>query len=150
MDPRKQPSVPRVYIGGSGLFSTCGDYVKFMQAILRRGQGILSERSVDLMTANQIGNLRAGILKTAIPTLSADVDFHPGASDRFTFGFLLNPEAYPGGRAAGSLAWAGIGNTLYWIDPKSDRCAVLMMHFVPFVHPEAMGLLADFERAVYA
>jgi CubicO group peptidase (beta-lactamase class C family) len=150
MDPRKQPNVPRVFVGGSGLFSTCADYVKFMQAILRRGKGILTERSVQLMSTNQTGDLRAGVLKTAIPGLSADVDLHPGASDRYTYGFLLNQDAYPGGRAAGSLAWAGIGNTFYWIDPKNDRCAVLMMQFLPFVHKEAVGLLGDFERAVYA
>ena len=51
---------------------------------------------------------------------------------------------------AGSLAWAGIFNTFFWIDPKQSTCAVLMMQFLPFVDPEAMGLLGDFERAVYS
>ena len=54
------------------------------------------------------------------------------------------------GRAAGSLAWAGIANTFYWIDPKRKICAVIMMQFLPFVDQEAVGLLGDFERAVYA
>ncbi|HXS29166.1 MAG TPA: hypothetical protein VN730_16035, partial [Steroidobacteraceae bacterium] len=59
-------------------------------------------------------------------------------------------KAYPDGRSAGSLAWAGIFNTFYWIDPRKDLCAVIMMQFLPFVDEQAVGLLRDFERAVYA
>ena len=76
--------------------------------------------------------------------------FIPGVTDGFTYGFLINKTAYPGGRSAGSLAWAGIENTFYWIDPKRSLCAVIMMQFFPFVDKEAVGLLSDFEKAVYA
>jgi CubicO group peptidase (beta-lactamase class C family) len=156
-DERRLPTPPREYNGGGGLFSTCGDYVRFMQMILRHGARdgstsrgeILTARSVTLMSTNQIGGIRAGILKTANPAVSADGDFHPGFTDKYTLGFLLNPEPYEGGRAAGSLAWAGIFNTFYWIDPTRDRCAVIMMQFLPFVDKEAVGMLRDFERAVY-
>jgi hypothetical protein len=41
-------------------------------------------------------------------------------------------------------------NTFYWIDLKRGICAVLLMQFLPFVDKEAVGLLGDFERAVYA
>ena len=58
--------------------------------------------------------------------------------------------AYPGGRSAGSLAWAGVYNTFYWIDPPRGICAVIMMQFLPFVDEEAVGLLGEFERSVYA
>jgi CubicO group peptidase (beta-lactamase class C family) len=102
------------------------------------------------MTSNQIGTLTAGRLKTQRPLLSRDVDLHPGAADRWGFGFLINEAAYPGGRSAGSLAWAGVFNTFYWIDPTSDLCAVIMMQFLPFVDEQAVALLGDFERAVYA
>jgi len=62
----------------------------------------------------------------------------------------MNPKAYPGGRSAGSLAWAGVDNTYYWIDPKRGLCAVIMMQFLPFADKEAVSLLGEFERAVYA
>ena len=62
----------------------------------------------------------------------------------------INEEAYPDGRSAGSLAWAGIFNTFYWIDLRKDLCAVVMMQFLPFVDEQAVGLLRDFERAAYA
>jgi CubicO group peptidase (beta-lactamase class C family) len=89
-------------------------------------------------------------MRSFMPHLSNDIDLHPGESDRYTFGFLLNPKAYPGGRSAGSLAWAGIFNTYFWIDPKRNLCAVLMMQFLPFADKEALGLLQEFERSVYA
>jgi len=98
---------------------------------------------------NQIGGLSAGKLKTFAPNVSSDVDVHPGAIDKWGLGFLINETAYPGGRTAGSLAWAGVYNTFYWIDPARGISGVIMMQFLPFVDKEAVGLLGDFERAVY-
>ena len=154
-DPRKLPDPPKAFNGGGGLYSTASDYVRFMQMILRHGRGedkqeILQPGTVEMMTSNQIGQLSAGKLKTAMPGRSSDVDFHPGFGDKFGYGFLINTTAYEGGRSAGSLAWAGIENTFYWIDPRRSLCAVAMMQFFPFGDREAMGLLRDFERAVYA
>jgi methyl acetate hydrolase len=152
---RALPATPAAFNGGGGLYSTAGDYVKFMQMILRHGRGegntrILQPKTVALMTSNQIGPLGAGKLKTQRPNISSDVDVHPGAIDKWGLGFLINTVAYPGGRSAGSLAWAGVDNTFYWIDPKRQICAVLMMQFLPFVDTEAVAMLGEFEKAVYA
>jgi methyl acetate hydrolase len=154
-DPRTMPVPPKAFNGGGGLFSTAPDYVLFMQMILKQGRGpnnaqILQPKTVAMMTTNQIGDVSAGKLKTFRPTISSDVDFHPGVTDGFTYGFLINKTAYQGGRSAGSLAWAGVENTFYWIDPRRSLCAVVMMQFFPFVDSQAVGLLGDFEKAVYA
>jgi CubicO group peptidase (beta-lactamase class C family) len=151
---RAVPPAPKAYNGGGGLYSTAPDYVRFMQMILKQGRGpgstqILQAKTVALMTTNQIGEVSAGKLKTYRPEISSDVDFHPGMTDGFTYGFLINKAGYAGGRSAGSLAWAGVENTFYWIDPKRSLCAVVMMQFFPFVDKEAVGLLGDFEKAVY-
>jgi methyl acetate hydrolase len=154
-NPRKQPAPPKAFNGGGGLYSTAPDYVRFMQMILRRGEGadravILQPKTVDMMATIQTGDLSAGKLKTARPTISSDVDFHPGFKDGFGFGFLINSVAYDGRRSAGSLAWAGIWNTYFWIDPKKDVAGVIMMQFLPFADKEGLAVLGDFERAVYA
>jgi methyl acetate hydrolase len=154
-NPRLMPDAPRAFNGGGGLYSTAADYVRFMQMILRRGRAadgtqILQAATVESMTTNQVGTLSAGKLKSVVPSRSSDADFHPGFTDGFTFGFLYNHQAYEGGRSAGSLAWAGIQNTFFWIDPKRDLCAVLLMQFMPFCDARAVALLRDFERAVYA
>jgi CubicO group peptidase (beta-lactamase class C family) len=154
-DPRNLPKPPKAFNGGGGLHSTAGDYVRFMQMILRRGSGqngeqILQAKTVDMMATNQIGELSAGKLKTARPDISSDVDCHPGFKDGFGFGFLINSKAYEGGRSAGSLAWAGIANTYFWIDPGKGVAGVIMMQYLPFADKEALAVLGDFERAVYA
>jgi methyl acetate hydrolase len=155
-NPRTQPAPPKQYNGGGGLSSTAADYVRFLQMFLNKGVGpegrrILEAKTVELMSSNQTGGIQAGgKMKTFMPNLMKDFELHPGGSDRYTFGFLLNPEPYPGGRSAGSLAWAGIFNTFFWIDPKRDLCAVLMMQLLPFADQEALGLLGEFEKAVYA
>jgi len=154
-DARTQPGVPKTFGGGGGLYSTVNDYVRFTQMILRKGRGpdgeeILKPKTVELMTANQIGPLAVEELKPTDLSVSAPVNMHPGAVDKYTFGFLMNPAAYAGGRSAGSLAWAGIDNTFYWIDPHRKLTAVIMMQFLPFVDPAAVAMLGDFEKAVYA
>jgi methyl acetate hydrolase len=153
-DSRTLPAPPKAYNGGGGLFSTAPDYILFMQMILHHGKGpqgqILQPKTVAMMTTNQIGDISAGKLKTFRPTISSNVDFHPGVTDGFTYGFLINKTGYQGGRSAGSLAWAGVENTFYWIDPKRAMCAVVMMQFFPFVDSQAVGLLSDFEKAVYS
>ena len=153
-EDRQLPPPPKAFNGGGGLYSTASDYVRFMQMILRRGRGrntaqILQPKTVRLMEVNQIGDLTAGKMKSYRPTVSSDVDIQPGFTEKWGLGFLINTTAYPRGRSAGSLAWAGIANTFFWIDPKRSLCAVLMMQFLPFVDREAVGLLADFERSVY-
>jgi methyl acetate hydrolase len=154
-NPRVPPPTPKEFNGGGGLFSTTGDYVRFMQMILGKGQGnnkarILQPKTVESMEINQIGSATAGKMKSLRPSLSSDVDIQPGATEKWGLGFLINTTAYNGGRSAGSLAWAGLFNTFYWIDPKRSLCAVLMMQFLPFVDKEAVGLLGDFEHAVYS
>jgi CubicO group peptidase (beta-lactamase class C family) len=151
---RKLPSTPRSFNGGGGLYSTAGDYVRFMQMILSDGRGpnnvqILRPATIEHMRTNQIGQLTAGKMKSCKPEVSADVDMPPGQTGKWGLGFLINTKPYPGGRAAGSLAWAGIHNTFFWIDTQRRRCGVLMMQYLPFVEEQAIGLLGDFERAAY-
>ena len=136
------------------MYSTAADYVRFMQMILNHGTGpdtvrILQVKTVDSMGTNQIGELTAGKMKSFKPETSSEVDMQPGHTEKWGLGFLINTTAYEGGRSAGSLAWAGLYNTFYWIDPKRRRCAVILMQYLPFVDREAVALLNEFERAIY-
>lgn len=153
--PRKQQDPPKVFWGGSGLKSTVGDYTRFMQMILRHGAGadnqrILQAKTVGMMSTNQIGKISAGTMRNFFPAQGwHDIIFHPGFTDGFSLGFLVNATAYKGGRSAGSLAWAGGWNSFYWIDPPRGLCAVIMMQFQPFYDRAAVEVLKDFERLVY-
>jgi CubicO group peptidase (beta-lactamase class C family) len=153
-DKRKLPGRPKEFNGGGGLYSTAADYLAFMQMILNHGAGpngvrILKPETVDSMLANQIGELTAGKMRSNRPDISSDVDIPPGQTGKWGLGFLINPTPYTNGRSSGSGAWAGVFNTFYWIDPKADRCGVILMQFLPFVDKEAVGMLDEFETAVY-
>ena len=114
------------------------------------GAMMLRPETVAMMAQNQIGDLEAADnVQTVNPSLSNDFDFMPESRDRFGLGFLINTEPVRGGRSAGSLAWAGLYNTYYWIDQEQEICAVLMTQIVPFFDAEVLRLLDGFERAIY-
>jgi CubicO group peptidase (beta-lactamase class C family) len=144
---------PKVFSGGGGIYSTAPDYLTLLQALLNKGslQGatILRPETVALMAKNQIGDIEAGILKTTSPALSNDVDFFPGNRLRWGFGSMINLDPVEGGRKAGSLTWAGLYNTYYWIDPASDVAGVIMMQILPFADTRALNVYRRFERGIY-
>ena len=140
--------------GGGGLFSTAGDYTRFLQSILGggelHGRRILSAESVELMAQNHIGDLNVSkIIESSAPTLSNDVEFMPGIEKEFGLGFLINVDAIPDGRSAGSLSWAGMYNSYYWIDREKNICAVLITQILPFYDADVVALVGEFETAVY-
>jgi CubicO group peptidase (beta-lactamase class C family) len=144
---------PKVFSGGGGIYSTAPDYLTLLQALLNkgslRGATILQPDTVALMSKNQIGDIRAGIMKTTNPALSNDVDFFPGNRLRWGFGSMINLDPVEGGRKAGSLTWAGLYNTYYWIDPTSGVAGVIMMQILPFADTRALEVYRQFERGVY-
>jgi CubicO group peptidase (beta-lactamase class C family) len=145
-----EPRPPAFESGGGGLLGTAQDYTKFVQMILSGGGQVLKRATVEEMACNQVGRIKAGLLKTTMPQYSLDADFHPGHDDRWGLGFLLNETAYEGGRSAGSLAWAGLANTFFWIDRTKGVAGILLMQMLPFFDPKCIAALREFERAVYS
>ena len=142
-------------MGGGGLYGTAPDYLRFCRMVLNGGAldgaRILSPGTVEDLGRNQMGDLLVGPLATAQPGASNHAEFFPGQRKRWSLAFMLNEEAHPqGGRAPGSMAWAGLGNTYYWIDPTHDRCGVLLTQTLPFADAKILELFAAFERAVHA
>lgn len=140
--------------GGGGLVSTASDYLLFTRMLLNNGSlnavQILRPDTVESMSNNQIGALSVETLETANTMLSADVDFYPGIRKSWGLGFLINEEPIPGGRSAGSLSWAGLFNSHFWIDPASQKTGVIMMQVLPFFHEACLTTYQRFEAAVYS
>src|SRR5260370_37650405 len=89
-------------------------------------------------------------LRSSVPQLPKDPIRTPGSLDRFALGFGTNSKPVEGGRSRGSLAWAGIFTTFFWIDPPRKTCTVIMMQILPFSDDAAYSVVEHFERAVYA
>jgi|TARA_B110000438_G_scaffold302136_1_gene358910 CubicO group peptidase (beta-lactamase class C family) len=139
--------------GGGGLYSTAADYGKFMKTLLNEGKfeekHILSSETVKLMSENQLGELRVPPMLSTDYFLSADTDFLPGIEKSWGLSFLINEENNPGGRDKGSLSWAGLCNTYFWIDSTNEIAAALLCQVLPFAHPPVIELLSRFEKAIY-
>ena len=147
------PQEPEFEMGGGGLYGTAGDYLKFIRMILNGGKAngkqVLRPETVKTMSANHIGTVLVGPLKTAIPSLSNDVDVFPGMAKKWGLSFLINTEKAPTGRSAGSLAWAGLANTYFWIDPTKGIGGVYLSQVLPFADKKSLPLCGEFETAVY-
>jgi methyl acetate hydrolase len=149
------PTTPNPpFRGDGGLYSTAHDYGLFMRMLLNRGHlgkvRILSERSVQLMSANQIGAVVVSQQPVAIPATSKPFPLGAG-HDKFGLGFQIaaqGPDTTKY-RRAGSLSWAGIFNTEFWIDPHSGIAGVLLMQYLPFYDDGAIRALRDFEATTY-
>ena len=73
----------------------------------------------------------------------------PGRHAQWGLSFLINPEPLPTGRSAGSLAWAGLANSYYWIDPVKQVAGVYATQLLPFYDAQAVSLFGAFESVVY-
>lgn len=145
---------PEFHMGGGGLYSTAADYIRFTQMILNKGRGngnqLLKAETVAAMSQNQMGDLNMTKLATAAPIYSNDVDLYPDQVKKWGLSFMINTAATAEGRSAGSLAWAGLANTYYWIDPARDVTGVILMQLLPFADAKCLQAFAGFERGVYA
>ena len=136
--------VPEFFNGGGGLYSTASDYLAFVRAILNGGGGILKPETVALMGQNHIGALNVQPMLSQNNEVSCDVDLFPGMAVKWGLSFLINTQDVPGRRSAGSLAWAGVRNTYYWIDPARRVGGVFMTQVLPFADPITLGVLRGF------
>jgi CubicO group peptidase (beta-lactamase class C family) len=128
------PLVAGTYFsGGAGLSSTIKDYAVFLQMLLNKGEyngkKLLSRRTVELMTSNQIGDLSLG-------------------PDKFGLGFEITTVAGQAklGISEGSFAWGGYFATTYWVDPKEHLVCLLFMQQSPMRHSEIQD---KFKAMVY-
>lgn len=121
------------FSGGAGLSSTTKDYATFLQMLLNNGEyngkRILSRRTVELITANQIGTLNLG-------------------NNKFGLGFeIMTAEGQAElGISEGSFSWGGYFGTTYWADPKERIVGLLFMQQVPLSHGE---IQEKFKAMVY-
>jgi len=148
---RGRPEQPEFDGGGGGLLSTVKDYTKFTQMILRKGEyngaRVLKPATVELMSKNAMGAIDTTPLPAVVPHLTNAVDITDGMKWGLTF--MINEKRLPTGRSPGSLAWGGLMNSYYWIDPAKGIAGVYATQILPFCDVKSLKLFQDFETAVY-
>jgi CubicO group peptidase (beta-lactamase class C family) len=145
---------PEFHMGGGGLYGTAGDYIRFTQMILNKGRGngnqVLKPETVATMSQNNIGELVVTKMTSAALMYTNDVDLYPEMIKKWGLSFLITTDKTPEGRSAGSLAWAGLANTYFWIDPARDVSGVILMQVLPFADARCLEAFAGFERGIYS
>ena len=152
--PPEEPAPPDFFGGGGDAFSTGPDYLRLLRMVLAGGQldgvRVLRPETVAAMSRNQIGELTTGMLKSVDPAASHDVEFFPGMTKTWGLACQITSQDAATGRAAGSLSWAGLFNTYFWIDLIRRVTGVLLTQILPFGDPQVLDLFTEFERAIYA
>jgi len=148
------PSDADFHMGGGGLYSTAPDYLRFTRMILNGGSldgaRVLKEETVRLMGQNAIGGIEVPPFVSDNPAVALSAELFPGQVAKWGLSFVINTEDIPGCRAANSLAWAGVHNTFYWIDPTRKLTAVLLMQMLPANDPGVLKTLVGYEAGLYA
>ena len=113
------------------------------------GTRLLRADTIKLMGQNHIGNIHVEQQPTTNPLLSQPFPLGAGR-DTFGLGFqITGAHEDRSSRSQGSMSWAGIFNTEFWIDPARGVCGVLMMQYLPFYDADAIATLQGFEKRVY-
>ena len=121
IDPDYPVMNKHYFSGGAGLTSTAFDYAIFLQMLLNEGiyngKRILSPRTVELMTSNQL-------------------DFRYNGTNDFGLGFDIVTErgASISARNKGTFSWGGYYGTTYWADPKAKMVCLIMTQHTPNSH----------------
>jgi len=147
------PENPEFEMGGGGLYGTMPDYGRFIRMLLNGGEldgvRVLKAETVDRMCSNQIGELRVPAFSSCNPQISNDGEFFPG--DPKTWGLSFQINEVPGftGRPAGTLMWAGLANSYYWIDRRNGIGGAYLSQILPFGDSGSLELFYQLEQAVY-
>lgn len=114
-------SPPAFESGGSGAYSTAGDYLRFGLMVLGKGElggeRVAPRKLVELMTADHLG-----------PLAGTGPDYIPGPGYGFGFGFAVrtSPGMSPMPGSAGDLWWLGRAATCFFVDPQEELVAVML------------------------
>jgi len=152
--PVELPEEPEFWSGGGGCYSTAGDYMRFIRALLRGGEldgeRILQAETVDLMFTDHLhGAPLPDVMESAMPEFSNPVPKLP-VEQGFGLGLHVVSEDLPGMRRAGTGDWAGLANCYYWIDRRTGVGALALTQVLPFFDAKIIETVMGFELAVYA
>lgn len=146
------PEEHELEAGGSGLYSTPHDFSSFLEGFLE-GK-LVSRATLSEMFRPQLARKpQVTLNKHAYHPLTKNVfapEFPHGMDLNFGIGGVLNLSDVPGKRRAGSMAWSGLVNSRWWVDPKSRLTGVLVVNISPPGDPVVAKLYHELEQEVYA
>jgi CubicO group peptidase (beta-lactamase class C family) len=133
-DPEQSPyrRLRSYQSGAGGLVSTSGDYLRFCQMLLNRGEldsrRLIGRKTLDLMTANHLPG--QGVLADLATGGFGEVEFD-GVGFGLGFAVGNGPAATGTAGSVGEYFWGGAASTAFWVDPVEDLTVVFMTQLLP-------------------
>ncbi len=135
---------PGLESAGEGLYSTLGDYTRFLQMLALGGTldgvRILGRRTIENMATNHVP-----------PSILKDSGAQYFEDDDYGYGFLVSvktdntiTKCY---ETPGSFWWGGVAGTIARVDPKEKMTTVIMMQHHSAPQPAYVGQIM---QTVYA
>ncbi len=123
--PTFQTQGPKTFLsGGVGMVTTPYDYFRFAQMLLNKGEldgvRLVSRKTVELMTTNQIGKLSESTLHDE------------GWKFGLGLGIQADREHNVDAGDVGAFEWAGLYSTRFSVDPKEEKITIFMSQTHPF------------------
>ncbi|KAK4176770.1 beta-lactamase/transpeptidase-like protein [Triangularia setosa] len=153
--PLITPLEPPVESGGSGLFTTAVDYIKFLQALLQDANGkgnLLKKETVDELFRPQLDDKQKEDQAKILVGTGFAPDFDELTASEMSWGLTgaLNLVDLATGRKKGSMMWSGVVNPHWFIDPTTGIAATLIVSVLPFGDPVPGKLYKELESVVYS
>jgi CubicO group peptidase (beta-lactamase class C family) len=136
-DPEKSGyrTPPQLESGGGGLVSTVGDYLKFAQMLLNKGEyegkRYLGKKTVKFMTANHMGSVNANEGLTSLFNMLGNGYQVQGMGFGVTGSVVVNPALTGLPVSKGAFSWGGAASTHFWIDNKEDLIGIVHTQLLP-------------------
>lgn len=154
---------PYRFGGGHYMVSTLHDYSQVLLAMLNEGkhpttdQAILQPETVrnhvfkDYIPHVGCSSDGIGVVGVSlVPGLSNDGEMLKGVKKGWSAGLMINVDDVPGGRKAGSGAWAGLGNLYYWIDATGGKAGIFGTSVLPFLDEDCVQVFEELEKIAYS
>lgn len=132
---------PDCLIGGGGMVSTAGDYMKFADMLRRGGVAeptlggarLLSPRTVAYMASNHLPG-SADLSEFGRPIFSETT--YEGFGFGLGFSVLQDPARSKMAGSLGDYGWGGAASTVFSVDPVEDMVTLFMTQLLPSsTHP---------------
>jgi CubicO group peptidase (beta-lactamase class C family) len=138
-------------LGGGGLYSTPSDYVKLLIALLKKDETLLQPETVAMMFQPQLADDK--YINDVVNASPMGPMFTNGLTEckkwNFGLGGILNLEDVLGVANKGAMAWGGLPNLFWWIDPTGGHCGLYASQLMPPGDERLIKLALEFRKGLW-
>ena len=124
--------VPEFYSGGGGLVGTMGDYARFCQMLMNKGEldgkRLLSRKTVEFMRLNQLPE--NGDMASMGQPVWSETNYE-GIGFGIGWAVVLDPAKAHIIASVGEHHWGGAASTFFWLDPEEDLFVIFLTQLIP-------------------